>query len=509
MNHSSTTQGVRTLVITNADGDISEHKVVEGRSVFLGSSPDSGIHVDASDVAEMHCLVSLDEGLLYIQNWASSAGTIVDGEEVEGRYEVSESNKITVGSVSISLKPVPGSRVEEESTCENAETETDPSEPVECLLDGIQENLEAIDETVDTTDQVDEDTSNVVDDFSDDMANEAPVLVEPVFVEPLKVEPVPIEPLNGEPVSSKPVAAKPTVPQPPTVDSGWGSFVASDCDEADSETMYDQETVDLLRAEIEDLRTMLADNDCCDEPNIVSPDVPTTHADESNLQQRVDELLLEAEEHDEKIEILSDLLESAEHKDHAELEERQALEAWVGEIEQRIGQRETEWQAELDSLKQQLESAQQERDETQREMREVAARFNAPEVYQETLDRLQTRNAELEAECEAARSQTANLKRQIDEIGHKESDEICETRALLAQERAEVSRLQFELASKLSEIESLPEPETTEDREFAMKLRSLRVELRAISEVQRREREEKGESLISRISGIWKRADEF
>ena len=231
--------------------------------------------------------------------------------------------------------------------------------------------------------------------------------------------------------------------------------------------------------------------------------------DESVLQVRVDELLAEAQEHDERIAALSDLVEAAEYKDQSQAEERLALEAWVGEIEQRIAQREFEWQAELDALQQQLEQTKAQRDATQKEMREIASRYDAPKAYQETLERLQSENAKLQEECESSRTQCVELQRQIDSVGGQEAIDLCEERTLLAKERAEISRLRFELSQKLSDVTEMPEPQHNDDREFAMRLRTLRTELRAINEQQRLEREEKGESLISRISGLWKRVDEY
>ena len=160
-------------------------------------------------------------------------------------------------------------------------------------------------------------------------------------------------------------------------------------------------------------------------------------------------------------------------------------------------------------MQQQLEATKQQRDEFQRQLAEIADRYDAPEFYKTSLEQLRTQSANLHVELDETRLECRTLKRKLEEAENRSDDEVREAQAQLAAERAQVARLQHELSQKLSDIGELPEPENGADHEFALRLRSIRTELREINEQQQLERAEKGESLISRISGLWKRDDEF
>ena len=91
------------------------------------------------------------------------------------------------------------------------------------------------------------------------------------------------------------------------------------------------------------------------------------------LVQRVDDLLAELAEHDERVATMQELLQAAEMQNEAQAEERNCLETWVGEIEQRIGERESEWQAEQDALRGRLEEVSEERDRAQQHLHAATA----------------------------------------------------------------------------------------------------------------------------------------
>jgi chromosome segregation ATPase len=286
----------------------------------------------------------------------------------------------------------------------------------------------------------------------------------------------------------------------------WGPSTGDD-------RQYDQETVDLLKAEIDDLRAMLAERDSHIE-ELTLPGAHTTSAavntdqQTAAYQQRIDNLLAEATEQDERFSIVHDLLEAAELNNQAEADERQAFEAWVGEIEHRIGQREAEWQAQLAATRERLQDAEKQRDQLQHQMREVASRFGAQDVYRETLDKLQSQNAQLQDDLEVARKQHARVKQQLDNLQNREADDIQQERALIAKERASVSRLRFELSRKLSEFEQTLEPKNSADQEVDLRVRALRSHLREIHQQEKQTQEQKGDSLFTRISGLWKRMDD-
>ena len=202
------------------------------------------------------------------------------------------------------------------------------------------------------------------------------------------------------------------------------------------------------------------------------------------------------------------MLEAAELTNQAEADERQAFEAWVGEIEHRIGQRESEWQAQLAAARGRLQAAEKQRDQLQHQLRDVASRFGAQDVYRETLDKLQTQNSQLQDDLEVARTQHTRVTQQLDNLQNREAEDIQQERALIAKERAAVSRLRFELSRKLSEFEQTAEPKNQVDQELSLRVQALRSHLREIHEQEQQAREQKGESLFTRLSGLWKRVDD-
>ena len=480
MSETATSSISYALLVTGEQGT-SRHPLQHGRSVVIGSSPHCGIQIAGKDVASMHCVIDLNDGVLGIQDWASPTGTIVNGTPITARISICENDQVKIGSATIAIRRTVTDLDRDEKDHEPA-TQSD-----ECDLEDSYLTSEI-------------DLENAVDD-SAELETETPI---------------------GERSSDE---VPPPEPEPVAVQHDWASGfdapidhpAASDpWDAADEFDQYDAETVQLLKAEIDDLRSMLADRDaqvdqfsrssCFDTAN---EQVDHSDQDAGVLQRRVDELLAEAAENDERVQIHQGLLEAAELKNQAESEERLALEAWVGEIEHRMGQRETEWKAEIESVREQLSVVENERNQLQHKLREVASRFGAKDVYRETLDQLQADNATLQQQLGKLRKQAGALKQQLDNVQNRESEEIQHERALVAKERADVSRMRFELSRKLSEFEQSTPAKMPADQDIDVRVQALRSHLREIHEQEKREREERGESLFSRISGMWKKMDEF
>jgi len=287
----------------------------------------------------------------------------------------------------------------------------------------------------------------------------------------------------------------------------------------------DAEIVQLLKSEIEDLRIQLAERDeqlaamegleTEDHQHAgMAADSGSGDFGATELVGRVDDLLVELGEHDERVSTLQELLQTAEIQNQAEHEERNCLETWVGEIEQRIGERESEWQAEQDSLRARLQCANEERDQFQQKLHVAAKRYGKASIGEvvpdETLQKLQKQTSELQIALDEAQKQCGSQARQIERMQTEDPESLQAERAEIAQEKAAVSRLRFQLSKQLHEIGEVPEAEAKEkpDREFAHKLKTLRDHLREIHEEERVEREQKGESLFGRISSLWKRVDD-
>ncbi|QEF96337.1 Chromosome partition protein Smc [Stieleria maiorica] len=535
-----------------------DHALEEGRSVFIGQSSSCGIQIKGDKVAEIHCLVDVNDDVVSIQDWASDAGTKINGVAIDDKTEIQVGDSIVIGSVTLELVGGPSGQKDAqrkalELAAKTAEAEREESVGMETL--GYDDPLPVSPPTAAPT----------------PLAPQTGGRLSDAFVEPTAA---PCDGDSGEAVTEasgaaatehvtsksdavktdapKPEAPKPDAPAPDALtvdetevvskindaaaesedaslddDFAPNHFTADDLDwdpSAFEDDEVDAEIVQLLKSEIEDLRIQLAErdeqlaaleglgNDA--DPSAVSSKPRSTDDDfgGNELVGRVDDLLAELAEHDERVSTLQELLQTAEIQNQAEREERSCLENWVGEIEQRIGERESEWQAEQDALRDRLEAANQERDEIQQQLHVAAKRYGQASVGEivpdETLKKLQKQNAELQTALEESQKQCVSLNRQIERLQTEEPESLQELRAELAQEKASVSRMRFQLSKQLQEIDSDAAAPNHPDGEFTYKLQALRQHLREIHEEEKIEREQKGESLLGRISNLWKRVDD-
>jgi len=121
-----------------------------------------------------------------------------------------------------------------------------------------------------------------------------------------------------------------------------------------------QETIDQLRAEVAHLQQELAlrEQQWAEGQNLLAQAKEETAAptgdseDTARLVARMESLLDELDQADQRAAQLEGLLRRAEEAAEAEREERRHLESWMGDIECRVGQREAEWHAERELLRQ-------------------------------------------------------------------------------------------------------------------------------------------------------------
>jgi hypothetical protein len=177
---------------------------------------------------------------------------------------------------------------------------------------------------------------------------------------------------------------------------------------------------------------------------------------------RLDDLLFELQLGDERISNLELELQVLEEVRVAELEEKQQIEVWVNEIEQRIARQEGEAEAELEVLRSRLEREKQARVASQQQAdknlcgHEDSAQVHDAltvvrrdheslrEKHQESLERC----VELEKTCDELRNSNteAAIASQINEAMRLE-------RLQISQERAAISRKEHDITTKLREVE--------------------------------------------------------
>ena len=221
--------------------------------------------------------------------------------------------------------------------------------------------------------------------------------------------------------------------------------------------------------------------------------------------QRMQDLIDEANRSDEHVSILEEILHAAEDANRSGQEERRQLEAWVADIEKRIGQREDEHTAEVESLRQRLEYSTEQQQRLQLKLRQAATGDNAPKHYEETLEQLQTTNKSLQESLAQTEKDRISLEQRIEKISDDQGISLREERASIAKEQAKLSRMRFEITSKLADVENLPKVENPLDRETNNRIQALRQHLREIHDQEKSE--EKEVTLTSRLAKLWQRVE--
>ncbi len=268
---------------------------------------------------------------------------------------------------------------------------------------------------------------------------------------------------------------------------------------------YDHEMIAILQAEIEQLRSELAQSEAdhrVDARQDVQ-DSATSPSDE--VLERMRELVDEANRSDERVAILEEMLHAAEDANRAEQEERRNLEAWVSDIETRIGQREEEHLAEIELVRNRLDDSVAQKAKLQRQLQHAATNGNAPQQYQQSLEELQRANQDLQDRLVEMQKENLALQQRAEETGEHQEQLLREERANIAKEQAKISRLRYELTEKLTAINELPKSENTLDQETAHRIQTLRQHLREIHDQEKQE--EREAPLTKRLAKLWKRVE--
>jgi hypothetical protein len=278
----------------------------------------------------------------------------------------------------------------------------------------------------------------------------------------------------------------------------------------DDEQTFDRETVALLQAEIEDLRAALAERDADHSPDSSVAFADFASCDEEpadDVLQRMEQLIEEANRSDERVSLLEEMLHAAEDASRSEREERDQLEAWVRDIEGRIGQREDEHHAEIDVLKNRLQESVSSQERLQKQLRLASAGNGgaASKQVEEMLEALQRRNRELQESLAESQKQCTLLERRLAAAESGQDEILRAERATLAKEQAKVARLRYELSGKLAEIEQSSKSENVADQVNGQRIRALREHLREIHEQEKHEAKES--SLVTRLAKLWKRVE--
>ncbi len=453
-----------SVTARHKSGATRRHELNAGQGVFVGTSDNCGLQLDGAGLSEIHCRLEYNDGELRVQDWMSDQGTRLNGQPVDGNQKVGASDVIQIGDHEITI----GSG---ESVTKAAAEETTEQEAAEETWEEPQEEQST-------------QASQHAEPGEDFQAVDSA----------LQDEPLPVE---SSPIDSS------------ADDDSLSIDFAADFFDVEEEETYDRETVALLQAEIEDLQAQLAQRDAEASHEPLQLDIPDHEPEESDqVLDRMQELIEEANRSDERVAILEEMLLAAEDASRSEVEERNQLEAWVGDIERRIGQREEEHAAELNALRQRLEESADAQARLQRQLRQAAAGGNAPKHYEETLDQLQQSNRELQEKLAESEKECRQLQQRTENQSEEIEGSLRAERAAIAKERAKISRMRFELSNQLKEIDEIdeiPKNENQADKETAHRIQTLRQHLREIHEQEKQE--ERDAPLTARLKKLWKRVE--
>ncbi len=469
------------LVAWHPNGSKRSFDLGSEHGVFIGRSSNCGLQLEGADISDIHCRIGLEDGQLWVQNWMSAKPTLLNGEQVTSKTQVGQGAIIEVGPYSIQIAQPDAA----EKNCTESNFET-----VDMALQFEREELEEdpfAGETGDEQPRWQTESAELAFEHQPDDQPKMQTVAQRVETK--------IAPADEVASQSEQVAVEEQLE-----DCGFDFFA----DEGLEET-YDRATVELLQAEIDDLRTALAAHDAevASEPTQIAEGPADEQAEAPDqVLQRMQELIDEANRADERVMILEEMLHAAEDANRAEVEERSHLEAWVGDIEKRVGQREQEHQAEQDALRQRLSDSEHDIAKLHQKLQQAAADIHsAPAQYEETIEGLQTNNQDLQDRLADAEKDLRSMQQKLANQVDQTELALREERAKIAKEHAEVSRMKFEFAQKVKELEEIPTAETDPS---SQSLRDHRQHLRQMSE----KRKQESNTLSSRLKSLWKRVEE-
>jgi pSer/pThr/pTyr-binding forkhead associated (FHA) protein len=441
------------------DGRQLVQPLCENNGLIIGSSQGCGIQVESEEVAPLHCLISFNQGEVWIQDWYTKTGTFLNGTRVS-ETRVAPGDEIQVGAcrlvVSVDL-----------ASAEN-EQSAEPAEPAEQLPEPVQ-----------------------------------------------AITAAPLPAGKGGSCDQAKLAGRGSK----AVAGGNSARTLNSLAALEQANQESEEMIELLRSEVTALQAELAERDARiaefsdfeQSSHQISIDSGGDDPETSGLVKRLEELLDELEHRDEREAALEEMLRAAEQAQSAEQEERRQLEAWVSDVEHRIGQREEDWRATVQTLERRVEETAADRDRVVAMLSEAAAGKGEENAQQQLILELQRTVQELRqqlAESESLRGQpqqeqrecsmdsadiTIKCREEVDRILREERLKLAQDQAIFARQRAE---FEFERQGQRGQDEA--------DHRAHVLRQHLR-EIQKQEEEAQRNRPALG--LTARIANLWKRLE--
>lgn len=446
-------QNVLILSVTGEHGWNSEYRLLNEATVLIGSASQCGLPLAGTDVSALHCSLHWDDQGIWLEDWGSCEGTFLDGERITTEMPVELGSTIGVGRYVIHL--------------ELDQAGPSPVAPVTNTTSGA-------------------DASVAVEPESSQLASS----------------------------SDRPTVSQEVTPRVPIQVRNSTLPVASNGDPTGCQSdAWDQETFEILRAEVEQLQLEVAERDAQLAEALAANHESETSVEGVSIDQlmgRLETLLDELDRSDERMAALEELLRVTEEANRDEREERRQMESWLGDIESVFGEHQATWDAEMTALRNQTAAVAAERDQLLRQLTQPAADDDVAQDTETTAKlRLQLKHVQQrldEATAEGTRQQEELRRREMQLAeAAKAEHALREDHLKLAAERASLSRLRAEIAAEQADSQKhLQEART--DTDIDSRVRGFRQHLREIHDEDTQE--DGAPSLPSRITRLWKRLKE-
>ncbi len=520
----STDQQVASIQVQSADRPPRIYRLDDDTSLIVGRDESCGIQLKDASVSPRHCTIRMSGGFVSINDWYSENGTIVNDQPIKEEVVLGPADTVKIGCYSVLIDvsswavdatndpnqamksptpdPVPAEPPLEHSTGVSADQGLIISTPGD----------DAADENASHQPALNDEPSESFDDY-EQLADSHATLLDPKDFE------ISCEPLSdqvNEPLSRQLADANLQIERLKQ-ELEYQSSLQNLSDFDDVQDVMQSDEAELLRAEVEQLQSDLAQRDAelqhllDQEPS----DLPCDQSETNRLVERLEDLLDELQSADQRVLTLEDLLKISDEASQAEREERKQLESWVSEIESRIAEREQESLAREESIQRQLSVANERREQAEKSLSQVMQGHES-EIQRNAerhISQLQSANKDIETELGKAREELDELNRLVKQSG-VEKDELAtlgdrlkqmrENELEIAKERASVARQRAELTKLNDEIEFTTKKELSADNPD-VRLREFRQHLKEIHEQEQVEKRER--SLSARISRIWQRLD--
>lgn len=444
-------------------------------SLFVGSGSNCRIVLEGNDVDPIHCMFWInDDSVLRIQDWNTEGRTVVNGESVSAETILNSGDKVEICSYQI----VP------------VLTQSDHQLMAHRLANSALASATA---TPESEDRSSDDDRGCVSTGEVEMTERCGAACD------LEVS------MDDAPANATPEATSEfsTIPSDDDADADWQNELFVNSAELGAEGLTGlpgldsqeeieglNEEIELLRMEIEQLRFELAERDAHPQTSGNANAEMESHSKDESLAEddqtlqlvnRLEDLLEELQSSDDRVRGLEELLHFSDQAAQAEKEERQQLESWVTEIEHRVSQRESESEAEMNRILEQLKNSQVQRQQVELQLKQViqSQGNNLSDASKEIIQKSRIQIQELQQKLEQANQENEQLQRTSPSAEGEANakEELLQMEQKLMAVQVEASRERAEMARQRAELESLKD-------ELEQKLSSVKVTGGADSRVQ-------------------------